>query len=194
MSNTVQATIDPRQVRRGDWIQTHSGIQFWPLDPRAPEIDIKDVAHSLSLQCRFGGHTNTFYSVAEHSVRVSRAVPPEHALWGLLHDAAEAYLVDLPRPIKRFSEMGALYREIEEHLMTCVCIRFGLDLTEPPAVKVADVALLMTEKRDLMKMEPKPWEDTSEPLPDRIEPWDWKIAKWEFLQRFTDLTGDSQRA
>lgn len=179
----------PSETRRGDWIQTHSGVQFWPLDPRVSEINIEDIAHALSLQCRFGGHCNTFYSVAEHSVRVSYAVPPIDALWGLLHDAAEAYLVDLPRPIKRFSEMGALYREIEGRLMACVCLRFGLCLIEPQSVKQADVALLMTEKCDLMAMEPKPWEDTAEPLAERIEPLSWEWAKLAFLERFARLGG-----
>ena len=94
--------------RVGDWIQTMSGVIFYPLDPRPEEIRIEDIAHALSHQCRFAGHCREFYSVAEHSVRVSRELPQEFMLWGLLHDASEAYLVDLPRPIKRWSAMGRL--------------------------------------------------------------------------------------
>jgi len=173
-----------RNGRQGDWIQTFTGIQFWPLDPRPEEIRIEDIAHALSLQCRFAGHCERFYSVAEHSVRVSLAVPEVDALWGLLHDAAEAYLVDLPRPIKRWCEMGRLYREIEDNLMLSICQAFGLSAEQPASVKSADVVLLVTEKRDLMKMPPKPWEDTAEPLPESIYPYTSLCAEQWFLDRF----------
>ena len=99
MSNTVLPNAD--QGRVGDWIQTFSGGCFWPLDPRSSEVDIHDIAQSLAMTPRYRGHTVRFYSVAEHSVLVSRAVPPEYALWGLLHDAAEAYTADIPSPLKR---------------------------------------------------------------------------------------------
>jgi uncharacterized protein len=171
------------------WLQTYSGIAFHLLSPRPEDIRIVDIAHSLSLQCRFAGHCREFYSVAEHSVRVSRAVPAEHALWGLLHDAAEAYLVDLPRPLKRFCEMGRLYSEIEDALMGHVCERFGLSVAAPPSVKHFDTVLLMTEKRDLMNAEPKPWEDTAEPLVSRIVPWSSAVAEQAFLERYAELGG-----
>src|ERR1017187_10636100 len=77
-------------------ITTFSGIHFWPLLPNPADIRIEDIAHALSNQCRFAGHAREFYSVAEHSVRVSQLCPPEDALWGLLHDASEAYLTDVP--------------------------------------------------------------------------------------------------
>lgn len=173
--------------RIGDWIQTHTGVEFYPLDPRPEDIRIEDIAHSLSLQCRFAGHCREFYSVAEHCVRVSREVPREVALWGLLHDAAEAYLVDLPRPLKRFSEMGRLYKEVEERLLTVVCERFGLPLPEPDIVKHFDTVLLMTEKRDLMCAAPKPWEDTAEPLVQRISPWIPSYAERIFMTRYSLL-------
>src|ERR1039457_118422 len=86
------------------FIGTFSGLRFWPLDPNPEKILIDDIAHALAHQCRFGGHASRFYSVAEHSVHVSRLCPPEDALWGLLHDASEAYLVDLPRPLKQLPE------------------------------------------------------------------------------------------
>ena len=106
--------------RVGDWIQTYTGKQFWPIDPRACEITIEDIAHALSLQCRFSGHCREFYSVAQHSCLVSSYCIDEDAGWGLLHDAAEAYLVDLPRPIKRFSSLGVEYRKAEERVMAAV--------------------------------------------------------------------------
>ena len=67
-------------ARKGDWMQTYTGRQFWPIDPRANEVHIEDIAHALSMMCRYNGHCRTFYSVAEHSVLVSQHVPPEHAL------------------------------------------------------------------------------------------------------------------
>jgi uncharacterized protein len=181
--------------RIGGWIETFTGVVFYPLDPRPEEICIEDVAHSLSLQCRFAGHCREFYSVAEHSVRVSRELPAELALWGLLHDAAEAYLVDLRRPIKRFSEMGKLYRGIEAQLMLSVCDRFGLDIVEPPEVKRIDNALLMTEKRDLLGNGcAKAWEDTELPLAGRIKPWKPKVAERRFLTAFARLSSISPSA
>ena len=175
--------------RVGDWIQTMTGVIFYPLDPRPEEIRIEDIAHALSHQCRFAGHCREFYSVAQHSVLVSQNVPSGVALWGLMHDAAEAYLVDLPRPIKRFCEMGRLYREIEERLMGCICERFGMVPEMPEAVHHMDTVLLMTEKRDLMTPEPKPWEDTARPLDLRIKPWLSVRAKHAFLNRFKMLAG-----
>lgn len=177
-------------VRVGDWIQTYTARQFWPCDPRAEEIYIEDIAHSLALQCRFTGHCTDFYSVAEHSVRVSAILDPGIALWGLLHDASEAYLTDLSRPLKRGSPLGPIYRAIEWRLMRVICERFGLPESMPPDVHDADNRLLMTEKRDLMRAHgsiPK-WAETATPLLDVIVPWKWKIAESAFLRRFYELT------
>ena len=109
--------------RLDGFIGTFSGLRFWPLNPNPEKILIEDVAHSLAHQCRFGGHVWRFYSVAEHSVHVSNLYPSEDVLWGLLHDASEAYLVDLPRPLKLLPEF-ALYREAERRLQRAVAVRF----------------------------------------------------------------------
>jgi len=186
----VRALKHPGSDRIGDWIQTFTGIQFWPLDPKPEEIDIRDIAHALSNQCRFGGHCEQFYSVAEHCVRVSWLCATKHKLWGLLHDAAEAYLVDLPKPIKKWSQMGVLYSEIEDALMVSIAAKFGLSFPVPDAVKKADVVMLVTEKRDLMKMQPKPWEDTEPPDIYRVVPWQPGTSEKIFL----DLFGKLQRA
>ena len=142
--------VDGESDRKGGWISTHTGRRFWPLDPRPDEIDIRDIAHALSNQCRFSGHSNRFYSVGEHSLRVSGIVPPEHALWALLHDASEAYLVDLPRPLKHTPGFAEVYREAEARLMLAVAERFGLDPVMPDEVERADQILLATERRDLL--------------------------------------------
>ena len=178
--------------RKGGWIQTYTGVTFYPLDPRPDEVRIEDIAHSLSNQCRFAGHCRQFYSVAEHSVRVSLALAQRLALWGLMHDAAEAYLVDLPRPIKRYAEFGPLYQSIESNLMLTVCERFGLHPNMPISVKRMDTRLLVTEKRDLMNACPKPWEDTEEPLPDPIFPMPPRVAEILFLQQFEFLTREKR--
>jgi uncharacterized protein len=173
--------------RIGDWIQTYTGVIFYPLDPRPEEINIEDIAHSLSLQCRFAGHCREHYSVAQHSIIVAQNLPNELRLWGLLHDASEAYLVDLPRPIKRWCDMGRMYCEYEAALMRCVCERFNLAFEEPAEVKRMDTVLLVTEKRDLMTSEPKPWEDTETPLSRHIRPIPSSDAERLFLSVYDSL-------
>src|ERR1051325_4550411 len=126
----------PDTWERGDWMQTFSGRRFYPLSPRSDELDPADIAHALSLLCRFAGHVERFYSVAEHCVHLSYAVPPEDALAALLHDATEAYVVDVPRPLKRSLPE---YQEIEFGVWAVIVERFGLlSVTLPDSVKWAD--------------------------------------------------------
>jgi len=169
---------------RGDWIQTYSGRAFYPLDPRPEEVAIEDIAHALAHLCRFGGHSLRFYSVAEHCVLLSRAVATEHALWALLHDASEAYLVDVPRPIKK---QLTGYAEAEQRVMRAICERFGLDPQEPPAVKQADTRILTDEARQVMARPPQPWATEAEPLGITLEFMNSEQAKWGFLARFIEL-------
>lgn len=177
------------------WIETFSGRRFFPLAPRAEDVCLEDIAHSLANQCRFSGHVRKFYSVAQHSVLVSQFCPPEHALWGLLHDATEAYLVDLPRPIKHCSELGDFFRAAERRIMDAVCVAFQLAPEEPACVKHADNVLLLAERRDLMPDTGSRWEladwgiDVGEMVATvRIEPWMPDRAEAEFLMRFAVLT------
>ena len=178
---------------RLDFIETHSGRRFRPLSPDAGEIVITDIAHALSQQCRFSGHTFVPYSVAEHSVRVAEllerwAAPRSVQLWGLLHDASEAYLVDIPQPLKH-TEAFAPYRAAERELMAAVCTRFGLSQAEPAMVRRADATLLATEARDLMPYRREHWIGLVEaPLPETIKPWHSSSAKREFLARFEELS------
>lgn len=182
----MQSNGSQAKGRKGDWMLTHSGIQFWPLDPRPQDILIADIAHSLALQCRFAGHCRFHYSVAQHSVMVSKNVEPQAAVWGLLHDAAEAYLVDLPRPIKRFSALGDIYRPIEDALMECIAKRFDMG-PMPESIKIADDRCLMTEKRDIMPGSEKPWRETADPYPERIISMTPSRAEYEFLARWDVL-------
>jgi hypothetical protein len=129
-------------------IFTYSGLRFRPLDPRPEDIRIIDIGHALAYQCRFGGHTRQFYSIAQHSVLVSQLCRPEDALWGLLHDASEAYLQDVCRPLKALDEFRA-YRAAESRLQRCIVERFGLAPEQPASVTAADDWMLAVEARDL---------------------------------------------
>lgn len=120
-------------MRNGDWIQTFTCQQMYPLDPREAEIDILDIAHALANLCRFNGHVKQFYSVAEHSCHVSDLLPQVWKLTGLLHDASEAYLCDLPRPIKRSPGFAEGYLRAERDLERVITKKFGtLCLTRLP--------------------------------------------------------------
>jgi len=170
------------------WIQTFTGKQFWPLDPRIEEIDFYDVAHALANICRYTGHVKSFYSVAQHSVLMSDIVPAADRRWALMHDAAEAYLTDIARPLKRAPEFAA-YREAEERLERCIAERFDLPWPMPESVKAADLRMLATERRDLMATPPIPWRSTAgiEPLQYTIEPQTPQAAKRSFMATFLAL-------
>lgn len=168
------------------WIQTYSGKQFWPLDPRSEDLDIRDIAHSLSLQCRFNGHCSEFYSVAEHSVRVAGQLSEELALWGLLHDAAEAYLGDLTRPLKR-QDQAQWFNDAEDRLLAVIAETYGLAWPMPQAVRAADDVLLVTEARDLMVTPPADWHLDAEPLSEPIEPLAPAAAEALFLAQYEAL-------
>ncbi len=159
----------PRVLRtEKNFIRTYTGHKFWPLDPRAEEIDIEDIAHALSLSCRWTGHTYCHYSVAEHSLRVSKLAQElilkknssrnatvitsarEVALWGLLHDGSEAYLSDFARPLKHFTEFGKLYKFFETQLTEAIIDRFNLMPHMPSVVRTADRVVVQTEGRDLI--------------------------------------------
>lgn len=192
------------ESRKGDWQQTYTGRQFWPLDPRVEDICVEDIAHALSMQCRFGGHCRVFYSVAEHSVRVSRLVEEwnvregysgnwryTRCLSALLHDASEAYLVDVPRPIKP-RLVG--YKDIERGVMRAVERWIGVSDggCECGAIKDANEVILATEARDLMKIT-KPWHLGAEPLAELIEPWSSERAEAAFIDRFNLLVREPNR-
>lgn len=183
-------------TRRGDWMQTFTGRAFWPLDPRPEDIDPVDIAHALSLLCRYGGHVRRFYSVAEHCVLMSQAVAPEHALWALLHDAAEAYLVDVPRPIKRHLPN---YGAIEDGLLRVIYQRFGLvfedqDWPMPSDVKDADNRILLDERAALLAVPPHPWHPDLEklqPLGVHIQGWQPEMAEAAYLSTLRTLCSEA---
>jgi uncharacterized protein len=171
---------------KGPTIMLASGGYFDLEDPDASEFGIADIAHALSNICRYTGHCRTFYSVAQHSVLVSCAVPPKHAFAGLMHDAAEAFIGDVSKPLKILLPD---YKVIEQRIEAVVFKRFGLDADLPPCVKVADRVLLRTEQRDLMGADGHVWGFTegAEPLQTRIVPVGPEVAKAAFLTRYSAL-------
>lgn len=171
---------DPAWVR-GDWMATFTGRRFYPLDPRPGDVDPLDIAHALSLLCRYGGHVDRFYSVAEHCILMSEAVEPRHSLAALLHDATEAYVVDVPRPLKRV--LGG-YAEIELATWQAIAARLGVPVEMPDEVKAADNRILLTERAALMRRAER-WsvDDDYTALPVTIEGWPPREAERRFLAR-----------
>lgn len=170
--------------RIGDWIETHTGIKFYPLDPRPEEIDIKDIAHALSMVCRFNGHCSKFFSVAEHSMSVVDLVEDQYKLQALLHDASEAYISDIARPIKRFLSN---YVDIEKKLQDVIYKKFSVFTTEESnaAVNKADDIALATEAKYLIKSKGLNWNSKVEShylaFPMCLEP---DIVERIFLNEF----------
>lgn len=149
------------------WLLTRSGKHFDLVDPQPDMIDLVDIASGLGNECRYAGQCRYFYSVAQHSVITSQIVAPEHALEALLHDAAEAYLKDIPRPLK---QLLPDYRAIEARVDAAIRQKFGLPAEQSQAVKDADLVLLATERRDLMPQDPTDW-----PVIAGIRPLDTRI-------------------
>jgi 5'-deoxynucleotidase YfbR-like HD superfamily hydrolase len=186
---------------RERWIPTFSGRRVWPVTPQTAQIVIEDVAHALAMKCRWTGHTREFYSVAQHSVLVSENVPPAAAMWGLLHDASEAYLPDIARPYKDLltfrlpDKMFSLieFEIVELQILKRVAECLGLArMTDDQAadIKFADRRLLATERRDLIAESDFDFGLANVPtLPRKIVPWTWQEAKANFLRRFAELKG-----
>ena len=172
-----------------DYVSTFSGNRFYPLRPHIDQVAIEDIAHGLAYQCRFNGQTKTFYSIAQHSLIVASLVPPPLRLAALLHDAAEAYLGDMVKPLKvLLPEFAAL----EDKVTAIIAATYGIDFSDYAPIKRADLVALATEKRDLMPHSAERWAylDGIAPLPGIIVAMDPGEAKLCFLQRFHELTGD----
>ena len=171
--------------RKGDWIQTFTGRKYWPADPRAGDVNLLDIAHALSMLCRYTGHTRDFYSVAEHSWHVSHLVSPQNALIGLMHDATEAYTNDINRPLKQSLPD---YQRVEHLNWLAIARAFNLPEVLPAEVHTADRNMLTVEKAALMHPLPE-WE-TDFGMPAQlvhIRAWEPKVAERRFLRRFYEL-------
>jgi uncharacterized protein len=176
----------------GPYLQTVSGRWVNPFDPDQSQLDAGDIARALANVCRFGGHARSFYSVAQHSVIVSELVEQrggdaEDVFAALMHDATEAYLGDMPHPLKHRSPLGAAFREAEAHLEQALRERFRIK-ADVPEIKRADRSLLATERRAFSA------EDWHWPELDDVEPLDLELTGWppdeaarRFAQRYAEL-------
>jgi hypothetical protein len=187
------------------WILTHSGKPFDLLKPQAAQINPLDIAHALSMICRFNGHCYRHYSVAQHSLLVadiikSQGHDPEIQLLALLHDAAEAYVGDMTRPLKLWlrqdTDGESDYDLVEQGVWHAICAQFGLDPVLPDCIHIADMIALATEKRDLLPDHPTAWECLHGITPHNIELDNWtpSQAAQTFHHRLLDLLTTTHRA
>lgn len=186
------------------WMHTASGRSVRLLRPDADSISIRDIAAHLSKICRFAGATQSFYSVAQHSILVSNLMAnygPEAQLYGLLHDASEAYTGDIPQPVKALLNAAVglgsewlplrdLFTGLDEAILTRVGLPFPVPQNLRHALHHADMRAMATERRDLLSEAvaggPK-WQDMPAPWRASIKAWPWPKAEEKFLELFDDL-------
>jgi hypothetical protein len=192
MAGRRASDSDRDTERRAEWMTTFTGRQFHPFDPKPEDICIQDIAHALAMQCRYSGHSKYFYSIAEHSIllcqylTIIRPDEPWHQLQALMHDAAEAYLSDIVRPVKRFM-YG--YSEIEQNVEAAIQDAFGLYCCgKTPEIDVADGLILYDEARVLFDVIPDDWHMSFAPGLDKpeitIHGWNPAQAEAIFLEAF----------
>lgn len=170
-------------------IITHSGKMFDFVNPHPDQICIEDIAHALSNICRFTGHTKFFYSVAQHSIFTSYIVPKPHKLAALLHDAAEAYINDIAKPLKQILPD---YAAIEERVERVIFAKFGVPYPLPDCVKRADLVMLATEQRDVLANGGEPWLADVEPDKYIINEWSNSFSHRTFINRYHELKREIQ--
>lgn len=186
MSKSTEQDILGEKFKQGG-IQVYSGGAAWPLDMDKTEIDIRDIAHALSMKVRYTGHCIEQYSIAQHCCHVHDLVPFGDRLEALLHDASEYVLPDVAAPLKKEPEIRQWFKPIEEAVEIAIARTFGLRCPFPPSIKAADNAIALFERTKIM-VPPKHawmvWTVPGEPayIPN-FEVWSWKKSKFEFLQR-----------
>lgn len=164
------------------WISTYSGIRFNVIEPVVDDISIFDIAHALAHQCRYGGHCKRFYSVAEHCIHVAKFAPENLKLEALLHDGSEAYLLDIPRPIKKAMPE---YRVIEDRLMTAISSRFaGINWPVAPEVTELDNRILIDEVSQNMTPPAVEWGIPGKALGVDLKYWTPDEAARRFINAF----------
>lgn len=200
------------ELRRGKYMHTSNGKKYWPMDPRPEEVHIEVVAHHLATRARYNGATQhptneelILYSVAEHSVYVSRYIEevlgkPEYALEGLLHDGSEAYNGDLIRPLKYDPIFRSPFQAVEELNETAGASRFSLIYPYPKEVKIADEAVTNAEIAQIVPKDPNQdftvgkLHDDTNMAPYEIQMLLPFAAKKLFLARFEELMQRRKKA
>lgn len=170
-------------------IVTFSGDRF-SLDN--PNFSIVDIAHALSMNCRFNGHLKSFYSVAQHSCIACEVARKEDELKALLHDAHEAYTTDMPWP---FKDKAPGIKELQDAIDSKLYDYFGVDNPYTEAIKKIDIRLGLTEARDLMMNKDIyktfcAYKDGYRPYPFEIEPMDPIQAESQFLDYYREADAD----
>jgi len=182
------AATPPTETNRGPYVATASGRKFYPLDPRPDETHIEDIAHGLSMLCRYNGAVKRFYSVAEHSVMIARSLRqygPVIQLCGLLHDSPEALsgFGDICAPMK--GEIPAISDIEKDIYVRAVSVRFGLPPFIPPEVHEADMRIRSNEVQNMAPME---WHAAyNNPLGVTLQYWTPDQAEDEFLAEYVRL-------
>lgn len=173
--------VQSSQSKYGPYMRTWTGKYFYPDQVDQLQVDILDIAHALSNMCRYNGHLNHFYSVAQHSLIVSELVPQEYALEGLLHDACEAYIPDMPSPLKRVLPE---FVEFQEEIMKHVFKHFNLRYPLPGEVDYIDKTIRSAEIFWLSN-----WDEHFLHVFDyKIVPVEPKVVEQQFLTKFEELT------
>ena len=179
----IESTVGLFKGAKKGWMEVYSGKAIDPLNLKPEDIRITDIAHALSNICRYGGHCAHFYSVAEHSVRVADIVPIGIGLAALLHDAAEAYLGDVIRPLKHlFPDIMKTEAKVAQLIMNKYVGK--LDPEQIKCIRDADNVVGATEARDLMASGGKEWGNLPLPLHNQIAAWASWVAEDIFLKRF----------
>ena len=184
MSETAEQAAMPHIS--GPTILLSSGAYFNYETPWLSDFTIRDIAKGLSNTCRFGGQCPRFYSVAEHSVLMSHCVADEFAFEALMHDAAEAFICDMPKPLKMLLPD---YRLVEDRVEAAVATRFGFPEKKTPAVKEMDIRMLAAEQQQVMGNS-HTWHHTHglSAAPITVQFWSPQEAETEFLSQFYALS------
>ena len=187
------------------WIESYTGKHVDILNFKEEDVDIVDIATALSNNCRYNGHC-PFYSVAEHSIILVRLFDSgllkgvinfdenkklKFQRWALMHDAAEAYLSDIPMPYKTEEVIGKRYLELEDEILNVIISRFGLKGTIPTVVNIVDKSFALHEAHYLKKSMGKDWDSKFDflfyPEKYKLKMYSPTEARDEFLKHFDDL-------
>jgi hypothetical protein len=188
---TMRESVIRRAI--GPTILLGSATYFDFEDPESSEITIEDIAFGLAFEGRNAGQSfsrilqkRVFYSVAEHCVRMSFAVPPSMALEALMHEVGEAVCGDMTAPLK---SINPSFKAIEKRCEAAILLKFGVTVREPLEIKKADIRMLATERRDLLPWRGERWgiDGTTEPYDFEIIPWEPETAAFAFLRRYEEL-------
>lgn len=169
-----------------NWIQTLTGKKIFLDSPQPGDFDILDIAHGLALTCRYSGQCGRFYSVAEHSINVMQHLPDELKFAGLMHDASEAYIHDITRPVKCWLNAHGLnvYHLLEDNFMLAIAERFEFQYPINHLVKYVDNKVILTERRDVVEDQDLDWEIPGEPYPESTMEFSINTAVEMFLAMF----------